>query len=109
LEGIGFQSRYAIASFFLNKLHCQNIFEIGGCKTPINNFLHHQTTSIVSVYPATRSFYQEIPFVLNIPIPVQDYTFSGSEDSLVILGLDIIIHDIFATIIKRPHFKTLIL
>jgi hypothetical protein len=52
-----FKARYVLAARWLADCDCEHVFEIGGYKTPIDEFITHRVTSITSIDPRTENYF----------------------------------------------------
>lgn len=50
-----YQSRYALAAWWMRD--CEHVFEIGGYKTPIDQFITHRVATITSIDPRTENYF----------------------------------------------------
>ena len=85
-----FQSRYHVAANYLR--NCNHILEVGGCSTPITNYLRGTHDSVTVVDPLVDPLQAETlnnrPCVVrHIPVKVQDYVPTGLENGFAVLGM----------------------
>jgi hypothetical protein len=85
-----FQARYLVAASYLR--HCSHILEIGGCSTPITNYLRDAHASVTVVDPLVEPMQAETlndrPCVVrHIPQRLEDYTPTGRENGFIVLGM----------------------
>ena len=85
-----FQTRYSVAANYLRD--CNHILEVGGCSTPITNYLRgaHESVTVVDplVEPMQAETLNNRPcLVQHIPLKVQDYQPTGNENGFAVLGM----------------------
>jgi hypothetical protein len=85
-----FQTRYLVAAHHLR--HCSHILEVGGCSTPITNYLHgaHASVTVVDplVEPLESPRLNDHPCVVrHVPQRIEEYVPSGHENGFVALGM----------------------
>jgi hypothetical protein len=85
-----FQSRYHIAANYLR--NCNHILEVGGCSTPITNYLRgtHESVTVVDplVEPMQAETLNDQPCaVRHIPLRLQDFVPTGNESGFAVLGM----------------------
>jgi hypothetical protein len=85
-----FQARYLVAANYLR--NCSHVLEVGGCSTPITNYLRggHESVTVVDplVEPVHTDTLNNRPCVVrHIPLKVQDYTPTGNENGFAALGM----------------------
>ncbi len=85
-----FQSRYLVAANYLR--NCNHILEVGGCSTPITNYLRgaHESVTVVDplVDPMQGETLNNRPCVVrHIPLKIQDYDPTGHENGFAVLGM----------------------
>ena len=85
-----FQTRYLIAARYLR--NCRHILEVGGCSTPITNYLHgpHDSVTVVDplVEPLQADTLNNRPCVVrHIPLRIEDYHPTGAENGFAVLGM----------------------
>jgi len=85
-----FQSRYHVAANYLR--NCNHILEVGGCSTPITNYLRgtHESVTVVDplVDPMQAETLNNRPCVVrHIPLNLQDYVPTGHENGFAVLGM----------------------
>ena len=85
-----FQIRYLVAANYLR--NCHHILEVGGCSTPITNYLRgaHESVTVVDplVEPMQAETLNNRPCVVrHIPLKLQDYNPTGNENGFAVLGM----------------------
>ena len=85
-----FQIRYLVAANYLR--NCNHILEIGGCSTPITNYLRgaHESVTVVDplVEPMQAETLNNRPCVVrHIPRRIEDYSSTGDENGFAVLGM----------------------
>jgi hypothetical protein len=85
-----FQSRYLVAAHHLR--NCSHVLEVGGCSTPITNYLRgaHESVTVVDplVEPMLADTLNNRPCVVrHLPVRVEDYPPTGHENGFVVLGM----------------------
>jgi hypothetical protein len=90
LASEAFQTRYLAAANYLR--HCTHILEVGGCTTPITNYLRGVHDSVTVVDPLVEPLQAEMlnnrPCVVrHIPVTLEDYTPTGGENGFAALGM----------------------
>ena len=85
-----FQNRYLVAANYLRD--CNHILEVGGCSTPITNYLRGNYESVTVVDPLVEPMQAQTlnnrPCVVrHIPVPIQDYDPTGHENGFAVLGM----------------------
>jgi hypothetical protein len=88
-----FQSRYLVAANYLR--NCSHILEVGGCSTPITNYLRGEHESVTVVDPLVEPLHAETLndrpcTVRHIPVKVQDYGPTGRENGFAALGMPLL-------------------
>ena len=85
-----FQTRYLVAANYLR--NCNHILEVGGCSTPITNYLRgaHESVTVVDplVEPMQAETLNDRPCVVrHIPVRLEDYVPTGNEEGFAVLGM----------------------
>src|SRR5688572_544858 len=85
-----FQSRYHVAANYLR--NCKHILEVGGCSTPLTNYLRgtHESVTVVDplVEPMQAETLNNRPCVVrHLALNVQDYVPTGQENGFAVLGM----------------------
>ena len=85
-----FQIRYLVAANYLR--NCSHILEVGGCSTPITNYLRGAHESVTVVDPLVEPMHAETLnnrrcVVQHIPLRLEDYKPTGNENGFVVLGM----------------------
>lgn len=87
-----FKIRYLIAAHYLRE--CPHVIEIGGYKTPIDQFLQHDYESVVVLDPLVEP--KESGRIRHIACDYRDFdttSLDGSAYGLAILGFDLPLSD----------------
>ena len=85
-----FQIRYLVAANYLR--NCSHILEVGGCSTPITNYLRGAHESVTVVDPLVEPMHAETLnnracVVRHMPLRLEDYSPTGHENGFVVLGM----------------------
>ncbi len=85
-----FQIRYLVAAHYLR--NCRHILEVGGCSTPITNYLRGAHDSVTVVDPLVEPMQAETlnnrPCVVrHMALKLQDYHPTGHENGFAVLGM----------------------
>lgn len=85
-----FQIRYLVAANYLR--NCTHILEVGGCSTPITNYLRGSHDSVTVVDPLVEPMQAETLnnracVVRHIPLRLEDYGPTGNENGFAVLGM----------------------
>ena len=85
-----FQLRYLVAANYLR--NCKHILEIGGCSSPMTNYLRgaHESVTVVDplVEPLQAETLNNRPCVVrHIPLRLEDYSPAGNENGFAVLGM----------------------
>ena len=85
-----FQNRYLVAANYLR--NCSHILEVGGCSTPVTNYLRgdHASVTVVDplVEPLESATLNHRPcLVRHLPVRLEDYQPTGLENGFVALGM----------------------
>ena len=85
-----FQTRYLVAAHYLR--NCDHILEVGGCSTPITNYLQGPHASVTVVDPLvepleSNELNNQRCVVRHLPQRIEEYTPSGRENGFVVLGM----------------------
>src|SRR5688572_23952437 len=85
-----FQTRYLVAAHHVR--HCSHILEVGGCSTPITNYLHgtHASVTVVDplVEPLEANTLNGHPCVVrHLQQRIEEYVPTGRENGFVALGM----------------------
>jgi hypothetical protein len=88
-----FQTRYLVAAKYLR--NCNHILEVGGCSTPISNYLRgaHESVTVVDplVEPMQAETLNNRPCVVrHIPVRVEEYRPTGQENGFAALGMPLL-------------------
>ena len=85
-----FQNRYLVAANYLR--NCHHILEVGGCSTPITNYLRGAHESVTVVDPLVEPLQAETLnnrrcLVRHIPLRIEEYQPTGHENGFAVLGM----------------------
>lgn len=85
-----FQSRYLVAANYLRS--CTDILEVGGCSTPITNYLRgaHDSVTVVDpfVEPLRADTLNDRPCAVHhVPVRIEDYVPPRRVDGFAALGM----------------------
>jgi hypothetical protein len=85
-----FQTRYLVAAHYLR--NCDHILEVGGCSTPITNYLQGAHASVTVVDPLvepleSNTLNNQRCVVRHLPQRIEEYSPSGRENGFVALGM----------------------
>ena len=105
-----FQTRYLVAASHLR--NCSHILEVGGCSTPITNYLRgaHESVTVVDplVEPRHAETLNDRPCVVrHMPLKIQDYIPTGHENGFVALGMPQLPLDAVVGIMRRCDVSVL--
>lgn len=102
LDSEAFRTRYVLAAHFLRE--CRTIIEIGGYKTPIDEFLTHDFESVLVLDPLVADPAAVDPRVRRIRQEYQQFDFSpyeGLDYGLVLIGFDFTPTEQLAALVRQ--------
>jgi hypothetical protein len=99
-----FQNRYLVAAHYLR--NCSHILEVGGCSTPVTNYLRgaHDSVTVVDplVEPLEATTLNHRPcLVRHVPVRLEDYQPTGRENGFVALGMPFLPLEPVLSIMRR--------
>jgi hypothetical protein len=105
-----FQNRYLVAANYLR--NCSHILEVGGCSTPVTNYLRGEHASVTVVDPLvepleTATLNHRPCLVRHIPVRLEDYQPTGLENGFVALGMPFLPLEPVLAIMRRCDVSVL--
>jgi hypothetical protein len=105
-----FQIRYLVAANYLR--NCTHILEVGGCSTPVTNYLRGAHESVTVVDPLVEPLQAETLnnrrcLVRHIAMRLEDYTPTGHENGFAVLGMPQLPLELVLGIMRRCDVSVL--
>jgi hypothetical protein len=105
-----FQNRYLVAANYLR--NCSHILEVGGCSTPVTNYLRGEHASVTVVDPLVEPLESATLnggpcLVRHIPVRLEDYQATGLENGFVALGMPFLPLEPVLAIMRRCDVSVL--